>query len=193
MHSLQNLSGATIMPSFHFCKAASLKICLVTFCALVLLQAPKAHADSITYDLTLTPNSGSLYGGTGVLTLATAPSSSGLTEYTEATGLDGLTFTLDNQTFTLAGSTGTPVVEFLNGSIYDITFAEQIGSSPYRFDLQTSGVYAFYYNNELSESSGTFTAASAPNASPVPEPSTLALFGSGVLGLAGAARRKFLS
>ncbi len=181
------------MTSFHFRNAASLKICLATFCAaFVLLQAPQAHADSVTYDLTLTPNSGSLYGGTGVLTLATAPSANGLTTYTEATGLQGLTFTLDNQTFTLAGSTGTPLAEFLNGSIYDITFADQIGSNPYRFDLQTSGVYAFYYDNELSESSGTFTAAAAPNASPVPEPSTLALFGTGVLGLAGAARRKFL-
>jgi opacity protein-like surface antigen len=149
-----------------------------------------AHADSITYDLTLTANPGSLYGGTGTLTVDTAPSSSGLSTYTVGGGLEGLTFTLDNETFTLAGAQGTPLVEFLNGSIYDITFAEQIGSSPYRFDLQTSGVYAFYYNNEQSESSGTFTAALAPSTSPVPEPSTLALFGTGVLGLAGAARRK---
>ena len=178
------------MPMFRVCKAASFRICLVAFSAAALLLAPKAHADSFTYDLTLTPNPGSLYGGTGVLTLATTPASSGLSSYTETTGLESLSFTLDHQTFTLAGASGTPLVEFLNGSIYDITFAEQIGANPYRFDLQTSGVYAFYYNNELSESSGTFSAAPAPNASPVPEPSTLALFGTGVLGLVGAARRK---
>jgi hypothetical protein len=171
-------------------KSASLKICLIAFATLVLLLAPQAHADSVTYDLTLTPNQGSLYGGSGLLTLSTAPASSGLSTYTESTGLEGLSFTLDGQTFTLAGGSGTPLVEFLNGSIYDITFAEQIGTSPYRFDLQTSGVYAFYYNDELSESSGTFTAAVASNTSPVPEPSTLALLGTGLLGAAGALRRK---
>ena len=171
----------------------SASFCLVTFsAALVLLAGPSAHADSVKYNLTLTPDSGYLYGGTGVLTLATAPVSNGLSTYTESTGLEGLSFTLDNQTFTLSGSTGSPLVEFLNGSLYDITFADQIGASPNRFDLQTSSVYAFYYNNELSESAGSFTAAVAPSASPVPEPSTLALFGTGVLGLAGAARRKVL-
>jgi PEP-CTERM motif len=178
-----------------FRKTVLLNPCLgLLFAAVVLLAlAPRAlHADTITYDVTLTPNPGSAYGGVGVLTLDAAPSATGPSVYTATTGLEGLSFTIDHQTFTLAGDTSA-LVEFLNGSIYDITFAEQIGNSPYRFDLQTSGVYAFYYNNELSESSGTFSASVAPNASPVPEPSSLALFGTGVLGVAGAARRKFLA
>ena len=179
------------MPSMSLLRKSA-SICLVTLsAALVLLACPRAHANPITYDLALTPEPGSLYGGTGVLTLGSAPVSNGISRYTESTGLEGLSFNLDHQTFSLAGSSGSPLVEFLNGSLYDITFADQIGASPNRFDLQTSGGYAFYYNNELSESSGSFTATPALNASPVPEPSTLALFGTGVLVVAGAARRKF--
>jgi hypothetical protein len=176
------------MPSF-----AKLRICLVTLSAACLLMlVPSAlHAATFTYDVTLTPNPGSQFGGSGSFTVDSAPVSSGVTNY-GAGQIENLSFLIDGQTFTLAGDSNA-TIQFVNGTLTDITFAEQVGTSPNRLDLQTSGVYAFYYNNELSESSGTFTAALAPGASPVPEPSSLALLGTGILGLAGATRRKFLS
>src|ERR1700722_16292986 len=157
------LSGAPMSP---------LRILAPALVAGLLLGAGVSHA-SVIYDLTLTPTSGSI-GGTGSFTIASTPPATGQVTYSEANGnLSALSFLIDGQTFTLAGDTAAKVV-FLNGSLSDITFAEQIGTSPNRFDLQTSGVYAFYYNNELSESAGNFTATLASDL--VPEPASLALF-----------------
>ena len=118
----------------------------------------RLSATPITYNLTLTPAPGSLYGGTGSITIENAPRSSGISDYTQANGkLDDLTFTLDNQTFTLSGATGTTLVRFLNGQLNDITFAETIGPSPNRFTLDTTSGYAFYYNNGRAASYGTMS------------------------------------
>ena len=152
----------------------------------ILAAAPALRAASITYNVTLSPTVGQ-YGGTGTITLASAPSTSGLTTYSAAKGqLQGLTFTIDNQTFNLGGDKDA-FVQFLNGELYDITFAQTVGSSPNRFTLDTSGVYAFYSNNGQTGSYGNMTAAlaqtispSAPatppaSTSPTPEPGSLLL------------------
>jgi hypothetical protein len=142
--------------------------------------------------VTLTPTSGP-YGGSGTLTIASPPANSGISTFSQADGsLQGLSFTVDNQTFSLSGYPGA-TVEFLNGQLYNIGFAQTVGASPNRFTLDTSGVYAFYYNNGQSESAGSITASLAdtpsnpsssqpPTASATPEPGTLILLATALIG-----------
>jgi hypothetical protein len=160
----------------------------------LVLSASALHADTVTYNLTLTPNPGSLYGGTGTLTLENAPSTTGVSDYSIAAGnLDNLLFNIGGQTFTLAGSNGSPLVRFLNGQLNDITFSQMIGTSPNRFTFHSTSGYVFYYNDNQAASYGTFTASLAPSASPVPESQSLVLFATGLLSGAGVLSRRFRS
>src|SRR5580698_9604746 len=152
----------------------------------LLVAVPVVHASTITYNVTLTPSSDG-YGGSGTITLASAPAIAGISTFSQANGqLQNLTFTIDNQTFSLAGYPSA-TVEFLDGQLYNISFAQTIGASPNRFTLDTSGVYAFYYNNGQSESDGSIAATPADfpdessstpqpaGASATPEPGSIIL------------------
>jgi hypothetical protein len=168
----------------------------------LLAAAPALRADSITYDVKLSPSSG-VFGGTGAITVTSPPSTSGITLYSAKNGnLQGLSFLVDGQTFSLSGDK-TAFVEFLNGKLYDITFAQTVGASPNRFTLDTSGVYAFYYDNgqagsygnmsaevaqAMSSTSATTTATttttttpSTHTTSPTPEPGSLLLLATALL------------
>lgn len=174
-------------------KATLIKTALLaTFAALLTVLVPATlHASPITYNLTLTPGAGSTIGGTGSFTIDGAPAATGNTTYSLALGnLNDLTFTLAGQTFNLAGDTNAFVV-FQNGFLYNITFAQELGTGTNdRYALHTTGNYAFYYNNEQSLSAGTFTAAEVPGTPSVPEPASLLLLTTGLLGGAGMLYRR---
>jgi hypothetical protein len=144
-----------------------------------------AHAD-VVYDLTLTATFDSdgtplaTYNGTGTITLSSAPSATSQTNYASA----AVTFLVDGQSFS---GTATSV-QFLDGNFRNATFSEQIGTSPFRFDLATTSGYVFYYDNELQDASGTITSTPAPT----PLPAALPLFaaGLGALGLLGWRRKR---
>jgi hypothetical protein len=124
------------------------------------------------------------------MTLTTAPSASGLTSYTSSQ-ITALSFTIDGQTFTFGGpGSHLSALEFLNGNLYDVTFAQQVGSSPSRFDLQTTSQYQFSYDNELANDYGTITANVASTPAVTPEPTSIALLGTGLLGFVGMMRKK---
>ena len=155
--------------------------------AAAAITLPSMASAAVVYDLTLTDSSNPTYSGTGVLTLDFAPALSGQTDYSGSQA--SLTITIDGQTFTSSPS-NLSVVQFESGTLNDITFAEQIGTSPNRYDLQTTSKYDFYYNNEGSKASGTITARLA---SAVPEPMTWLMMIAGFGAIGALLRRRATS
>ena len=154
--------------------------------AAMAIALPGAASAAVTYNLTLTDASDPTYSGTGVLTVDFAASATGLTQY-NAAQVSGLSVTIDGQTFTAAPG-AVSAVQFLDGKLRDITFSQEIGASPNRYDLQMTSQYQFSYNNELSNAYGTISASPA-GPKGVPEPATWGLMIVGI-GLVGAALRR---
>ena len=115
-----------------------------------LLVAPvAAHADSITYNLVLTPTvPGSNVGpGSGTLTVDTTP---GVYNYTVGSGLIDLTFNIGGDSFCLStdscGGTpfsGDPSVYILGSNVY-ITYLGGLINPKEGFDFSLSAGGGFY-------------------------------------------------
>ena len=154
--------------------------------AVAVLAAPAGASASVIYDLTLTATSDtdstplSTYDGTGTITLSSAPSLTSQTDYTSA----AVTFSIDGESF--SGTANS--VQFLDGNFRNATFSEAIGITPFRFALDTTGGFIFYYDNELEDAAGTITSTLAPTTTPVP--AALPLFASGLGAMGLLARRR---
>src|SRR5665213_402121 len=109
---------------------------------------------SVVYNLTLTATADtdgtllSTYNGMGTITLDFAPSANSQTNYSPA--LEAVTFFIDGESFSGNASS----VQFLDGNFRNATFAETIGNTPFRFTLDTTGGFAFYYANGQQDATG---------------------------------------
>jgi hypothetical protein len=144
---------------------------------------------SVIYNLTLTATADtdgtplSTYNGTGTITLDFAPSATGQTSYSPA--LEAVTFLIDGESFSGNASS----VQFLNGIFRNATFAETKGNTPFRFTLDTTGTFAFFYADGRQDATGTITSSLAAT---TPLPGALPLFagGLGVMGLLNWRRKR---
>jgi len=156
--------------------------------AVAAFALPGAVNATVIYNLTLTSLGDPTYSGFGSITLDAAPSASGQTDYALGQFSD-LSFTIAGQTFT-PSLASVSAVRFLDGSFNDITFSQTIGTSPDRYSLMMSGVYAFYYNDLQSVANGTISSSPADTSPAVPEAATWAMMLVG-FGMVGGAMRRY--
>lgn len=152
-----------------------------------------AHASPVTYDLNLINLFGNLSGGTGTLTIDSAPNGL-IHNYFEGgssgQALTDLSFTIGGDTFTLADSIGTASANFLLGTLIGVNYLGTLDNGSVTISLVSGGLgYTYIDPAGRQLSSGIITASRAPAVTP--EPSSLLLFGTGALGIAAFGARKF--
>jgi len=167
---------------------------LLLLCGLAVAPVA-AHASPVTYDVVLNNVVGNTGNGSGSFTINNPPTSSFQTYSTANGGLTDMSFTIGGDTFDLhnaftniLGNFGE--VDFLLGNLVSVDYIG--GDINKKVDFTLKSGLLFYTFNDLVNgefSSGYITTAD-PSNSPVPEPTTLLLFGTGMLGLGVLASRK---
>jgi hypothetical protein len=180
---------ASVVRMSSFRKVSALALATVLFA----LVPGKASASTFTYDLTLTDTSNPTYSGTGTVVFNTQPTAT-YTNY--SADVTSLSFLIDGITYSQSDSHASlTAFEFSQLSptdvIWDITFSDTVGTSPNRLELASTSGYLVDYNNLQSQTYGTFGVATFVPSAATPEPSSLVLFGTGMLGLAAFSRRRF--
>lgn len=161
---------------------------LLTSLALLSALAIPAAAHADTFNFSATGSSGA-FSGSGTLTASLQAGGAYLISDITGTGVTGLiapgSFNgNDNLLFPAA----TPTLD-----AHGFSFTDVNGSDHFDVNIFNNGGGYFAFLKDEDNFSQTVPVAFSLAPSAVPEPSTFILLGTGILGLAGATRRRFLA